>query len=153
MSPITSMAILSLTPWVEAKGAVLYGYYQQLPLWLVFTVSIGLNLLAIPVVSFLWRKSLIPSKLRGFLENRLKDKMIKAEHWFSKHGVYTLAFFIGIPLTGLGLYTGVFVAEMMGLTKKQVYLSVALGMLMEVTVTFLPLVPIISYLRSFLSFV
>lgn len=151
MDSVTSMAALSLVPWIEAKGAVLYGYYQGLPLWLIFAVSVGLNLLAIPVVSFLWRKSLIPGRIRSWLENKLEDKMVRAEQWFSKHGVYTLAIFIGIPLTGLGLYSGIFVAEMMGLTRKQVCLSAALGMLMEVTVTFLSLAPVVNYLRPSIS--
>lgn len=147
MNSITSMAALSLIPWVEAKGGVLYGYYQGLPLWMIFTICVGLNLLAIPLVSFLWEKSLIPGTLRKWLEKKLQKEMIRAENWFNKYGIYTLAFFIGIPLTGLGLYSGTFVAKMMGLDRKQVYSSVALGMLMEVTITFLSLAPVINFFK------
>lgn len=125
--------LLSLVPISELRGAIPYGYFNGIPLWLCFIICVIMNALVAPI-GFLFFGTL--HKLldkwnfyHNLFERTVARARAKVETKVNKYGLLGLMLFVAIPLPITGAWTGVIGAWVLGLDKKKSCLSIALGVL------------------------
>ena len=129
--------LVSMVPLIELRGAVPYGVYFGLPLWLTFVVAIVGNMLPVPIIYFFARKVLewgcdkpVIGKFFTFcLETghrggeKLKAKAGRGLFW-------ALLLFVGIPLPGTGAWTGTLAASLLDMGFKESVLACMGGVIL-----------------------
>jgi uncharacterized membrane protein len=110
---------------------------------LVFLIAVISNIvLGILLFNFVgfFDESLRKSKIKNHYSKFMDKTHRKLKPYVYKYGILGVAFFIGIPLPGSGVYAGSLGAFMLGLNKKQFYIANIIGVLIAATiVTFLTL--------------
>ncbi|MGB7594238.1 MAG: small multi-drug export protein [Erysipelotrichaceae bacterium] len=124
--------IISLFPILELRGGILAGYFFGLPIWTTTLLAVVGNLLPIPFLLmfieaiFAWcLKHNLLVKFIGGLRRRAQSKSESVK----KYEFWGLCLFVAIPLPGTGAWTGVLVAEALGMERKRAMLSITLGVL------------------------
>jgi uncharacterized membrane protein len=132
------MVLLTLVPTLELRASIPYGMLATgEPAAAVFVVCVVANgLLALPVywIAHAGHRLIdrVPSLHRVW--ERFVDKgQRKIAPYVDRWGTLGLALFIGVPLPGSGVYTGVVGAYVLGLRKRQVFLASSLGVLIAGT--------------------
>jgi len=124
--------IISLFPILELRGGILAGYFLGLPMWTTTTLAVAGNLLPIPFLLmfieaiFAWclKHNLLVKFICG-LRRRAQSKSESVK----KYEFWGLCLFVAIPLPGTGAWTGVLVAEALGMERKRAMFSIFLGVL------------------------
>jgi uncharacterized membrane protein len=131
LSKEMTVFIISLLPILELRGGILAGYFFGLPIWTTALAVAG-NLLPIPFLLifieaiFAWcLKHNLLVKFIGGLRRRAQSKSESVK----KYEFWGLCIFVAIPLPGTGAWTGVLVAEALGMERKRAMLSIFLGVL------------------------
>jgi uncharacterized membrane protein len=131
--------ILTIMPISELRGglplAIIYSLEKNIPIWLVFSNIILLNILLIffifyfldkihgGLMNFVFYRNLFKKYVLRF-QNRLNK--IKGH---SKGEFVALLFFVAIPLPGTGAWSGCLAAWLLGLERKKSILAISLGVL------------------------
>ncbi len=128
------MIIISLTPILEQRGAIIYGFTQGLNPFLIFITTYIGSLIPVPLVFVFFTKMMefiykVPS-LHWF-SNFIDNKINKNKDHFVKYKEIGLITFIGIPLPMTGVYTGTAIATVLKLDFKKVMLCAAFGALIS----------------------
>ena len=130
--------ILTLMPVTELRVglpmAIFYAIEHKIPIALIFSLVILLNILIIFFIFYFLdniHKGLMNIKLyRKIFEIYLKKfqkKVDKFEKKYETLGFVALTFFVAIPLPGTGAWTGCLVSWLSGLNRKKSVLAIALG--------------------------
>jgi uncharacterized membrane protein len=135
---IAYMFLITLVPALELRASIPWGaLYQGHSLWLVTPVCIVANIL----LGIVWFKFVawFEKKLERFgwfhrrwvwFCNRAQKKIQRGvDRW----GTLGVAFFIGVPLPGSGVYTGGLGAYLLGLSFRQFLIANAVGVLIAGT--------------------
>lgn len=145
----------SMLPFWENKGSILLGAALHLRWYLTYFCS---------SVGSLFPASLLIGggrRVRGRLEKiafcaRILKKLDafigRHEVFFSRHAYFALALVISIPFTGVGIWAGCVLSNLLGLDKERTALAVAVGILLSGLFTTLAaygLVKSISFLLNF----
>lgn len=124
--------IISVLPILELRGGILAGYFFGLPIWTTTILAVAGNLLPIPFLLlfieaiFNWcLKHNLLVKFIGALRKRAQSKSESVK----KYEFWGLCIFVAIPLPGTGAWTGVLIAEALGMDRKRAMLSITLGVL------------------------
>lgn len=124
--------VISLFPILELRGGILAGYFLGLPIWTTTILAVVGNLLPIPFLLmfieaiFNWcLKHNLLVKFIGALRRRAQSKSESVK----KYEFWGLCIFVAIPLPGTGAWTGVLIAEALGMDRKRAMLSITLGVL------------------------
>ena len=127
--------LLAAVPGIEAMWSSAYlicsNSMNLVPL------AIVINFLAVMAFIKIIDNYKLPVKVENFIERRVNSRIKKFEKWFSKYGYVVLLILIGLPLSGVGSYTGAFIGRVLGLKKHIFYLCVFLGISFSVTFAFL----------------
>ena len=126
--------LLSLVPGIEARGASIYFFCSNQPLFIPF--SVVLNFLGVCLFLKLLDAGKIPRRIEKFMERRAGKVIRKTERWFSKHGNIAIFFLIALPSTGIGSYTGAFIGRIFGLQGKTFYTYIFLAILSSLALAF-----------------
>lgn len=123
------MTAITVFPFIELRGAIIYGVAAGIPLQTASFLSIFTNvMLIIPLYLF----------LRFFYERienwRIVNHFVKriqrrTQKTVEKYGALGLTLFVAIPLPMTGAYTGMIASFVLGLEKKKAMLATALGVL------------------------
>jgi uncharacterized membrane protein len=133
--------ILSMLPISELRGglplAIVYANQHQIPIYLVFSLIVLANILAIFIAFYfldnIHKHLLLKVKsYKKFFDsfiNKLQKKVDKFENKYSTMGFLALTIFVAIPLPGTGAWTGCLISWLLNLDRKKSLLSIALGVL------------------------
>lgn len=127
--------LLAAVPGIEAMWSSAYlicaGQYSLIP------AAILVNFLAVVAFVYIVDRFSIPGKVEGFLQKRAERKVKKFEKWFGKYGYAVLFVLIGLPLSGVGSYTGAFIGRVLKLNKGAFYLALFFGISFSVIFAYL----------------
>lgn len=132
--------ILTIMPVTELRVglpiAIIYAIEHNIPIILIFSLIVLLNILVIFLVFyFLDNLHNIFMNLkfyRKFFEvclKRFQKKVDRFEKRYEILGFLALVLFVAIPLPGTGAWTGCLVSWLLGLDRKKSILAIALGVL------------------------
>ena len=122
--------ILSVTPGIEVRGAVLYSKFAGLGLVSGYLLPILASTLIIPLVYvgvyYLLDLFMAFSLVRKII---LKTRR-KVSRYTEKYGFWGLLLFVAIPFPGSGLYTGSLGAAILGIRKRVAIPALLIGNLL-----------------------
>lgn len=117
----------ALVPFVELRGSIFFAIAAGYEPIVAFTISVALNILAIPI-SFALLDFIVPPLKRRFATiKRLYAWAVRRVEKHRNLSLVGLAIFVGIPLPGTGAYAGSLVAHIAGMERKSAALAIALG--------------------------
>lgn len=130
--------ILTVMPISELRVglplAVLYATEQGIPVWLIFSLIVLLNILVIFFVFyFLEHLHHIFLKFKPYKKifekyiGKFQKKVDKFEKKYETLGFLALVLFVAVPLPGTGAWTGCLLSWLTGLDKKRSVLAISLG--------------------------
>ncbi len=126
---------LSLVPGIEAMWTSAYlicsSRYSLIPL------AVVLNFISVFVFIKLLDASKLPSIVNKFLEQKIYKKMNKLENWFNKYGSYAILLLISLPLSGIGSFSGAFIAKVFGISGFKLYSIIFISILLSLVPAFL----------------
>ena len=144
MNPYFYVALASLAPVVELRGAIPLGLGLQLNLSALMFVAIAANILVIPLFFAALKVSGFRNIILRIFGKRAKRKIAKHSRRFELWGVLALIPFVAIPLPGSGAYTGIMIAELLGLNRVKSGLAISIGVCLAAVIVLLASVGIIS---------
>lgn len=127
-----SMFIISIVPFIELRGGVLWGHALGMNPLKVFLICFLSNCIPIPFVILLarpifsWLKKL--SIFRGLVtkvENLIEKKADKVKS--NKYEMLGLFLFVAVPLPGTGAYTGSLIAALLKMRLKHAVPAIVAG--------------------------
>ena len=127
MPPILWLALITLVPWIELRGSIIYGIAEKLDPVVVFFTAVVINILLFFPIYFglkFAHKYLARWKFFEKITTRIREK---GEPYVKKYGVIGLGVFIGIPLPGSGVYSGTLLAWLVGMGWKKAFAASIIG--------------------------
>jgi uncharacterized membrane protein len=132
--------ILSILPISELRGglplAVIYANQHNIPVLLIFSLIVIVNIFAIFIAFFfldklhhLFLKIKIYRKFFDRHMERFQRKVDKVEKRYSSVGFLALTLFVAIPLPATGAWSGVLISWLLDLDRRKSVLAIALGVL------------------------
>jgi uncharacterized membrane protein len=116
-----------MLPYIESNGAIIWGIAKGMNPFFVFFVSVSANILLIPLTFFVLDIVFSFFEKFGAVKNYLNSLQDKARPYVEKYGFFGLMFFIALPFPSTGAYSGVLASKILGIPKKDAFLSIALG--------------------------
>lgn len=131
--------LMSIIPVTELRAAIPIGILLDVDPWQTFLWAVLGNLVpVIPLLLFLpliYKLLCSVSWLEGFL-TRFVERCRRKGHQVEKYGALGLLFFVAVPLPGTGVWTGCFVAFLMGINFYYAVAAISIGtVLAGITVT------------------
>lgn len=132
--------ILTVLPVSELRiglpMALSYAVEENIPLMLVFSLIVLLNILLIFFVFYFLDRIhcfLVEVKIYkrffNFYLKRLQRRIDKFEARYSTQGFLALMLFVAVPLPGTGAWSGCLVAWLLGLERKRSILAISIGVI------------------------
>ena len=132
-SPLVHVFLISMVPFIELRGGIVWGAAAGLDLWENVIACIIGNMLPVPFILLFIRKILELMKRVPVLQKVafwVEKKADKNKHKVAKYATWGLLLFVGIPLPGTGAWTGALVAAMMNMRMKYALPSIFGGVLL-----------------------
>ncbi len=129
-----TLIALTLAPFLELRASIPYGIFQtSLSLPVILAIAIAANIALAPIL-YLFYRHLIHLFLRIRPISSLWQRLVvrsqtKIHPYVEKYGVLGLAFFIGIPLPGSGVYTAAIAAYVLGFEFRDFLIASIIGVL------------------------
>lgn len=128
--------LLSIVPISELRGGLPYAYFNGIPLWQAFLISVISNIAVVPIVwIFLSTLHITLYKhikaYQSFFDKTVAKARTKVKDKIQKYGYWGLLLFVGIPLPVTGAWTGTLGSWILGLDKKKSLLFISLGVLLS----------------------
>jgi len=132
--------VLTIMPITELRAglplAILYAIENNIPIWLIFSLIVLLNVLIIFFI-FYFLDNLHHIFLRFNPYKRLFDKYLerfqrkvdKFEKRYETLGFLALVFFVAVPLPGTGAWTGCLLSWLLDIDRKKSILAISIGVL------------------------
>lgn len=143
LASVMTVFIISLTPVLELRGAIPYGFAAGLPAWLTVLVSIIGNMILVPFIIlsvrsiFAWLKKM--RFMRPFVEWSEK-RVLKNKELISKYEALGLMIIVAIPLPGTGAWTGAMLAGLLNMRLKAslpaIFIGVAIAAVIVTAVSY-----------------
>jgi uncharacterized membrane protein len=132
--------ILTIMPITELRAglpvAIFYAIEQSIPVWLIFSLIVLLNVLIIFFIFyFLDHFHVIFLKFKPYRRifekyiGRFQKKVDRFENKYETLGFFALVLFVAVPLPGTGAWTGCLLSWLFGLNRKRSIPAIALGVL------------------------
>ncbi len=132
--------LLTIMPVTELRVglplAILYATDNGIPVWLIFTLIILLNVLIIFFIFYfldnlhqIFLKSKIYRKLFEKYLEKFQGKVDKFEKRYNTLGFFALVTFVAVPLPGTGAWTGCLLSWLADLDRKKSIWAISLGVL------------------------
>ena len=125
-----ALFVISMIPFIELRGAIIFGAAMSIPWPHAFLVSFIGNILPVPFLILLARPIFAWLKgtrlLAGFtqrVENRLMRKADKVE----KYSALGLFLFVAIPLPGTGAWSGSLIAALLNVKLRHALPAIIAG--------------------------
>lgn len=129
---------ISMVPFIELRGAVIYSQFLGMPVIPSYLVCAIGNILPMPFIYIFAQKILAwgeKKKYIGGICRFLNEKGRKAGNKLAekagKRGEFlALLLFVGIPVPGTGAWTATLAASILDIGRRNTFLAVALGVLL-----------------------
>jgi uncharacterized membrane protein len=132
--------ILSILPISELRGglplAVIYANQHNIPIALVFSLIVMVNILAIFLAFFfldrfhyLFLRIKFYKRFFDKYVERLQSKVDKFEKKYSAIGFLALTLFVAVPLPATGAWSGALISWLLDLDRKKSVLAMSLGVI------------------------
>ena len=125
--------LMSVVPWIELRGSIPLGLLLGLDIIPVFMISLFGGIIVIPILFVvldhvfpILRKIKIIDRLYILWENKVRKRYKRYSNW----QMFGLMIFVSIPLPGSGVYSGTFIAFLLGLERKKAFVVISLGALL-----------------------
>lgn len=131
-SSVMTVFIISMTPVLELRGAIPYGFATGLPAWLTVMVSVLGNMILVPFIIlfvrsiFAWLRKM--KFMQGFVEWSEK-RVLKNKKMISKYEMLGLMLLVAVPLPGTGAWTGAMLAGLLNMRLKQSLPAICIGVI------------------------
>lgn len=112
-----ALFIISMVPFVELRGAIIFGAAMNMPWLHVFIVSFLGNILPVPFLILLARpifKWLKTTRLLSKLTHKVEGKLMSKADKVEKYSALGLFIFVAMPLPGTGAWSGSLIAALLG---------------------------------------
>ena len=138
MNNYLKIFLLSMLPFTELRGAVLYSQYLEMPILPSYLVCALGNIIPMPFIYLFARKILVwgeNKKYIGgichFLHEKGQKAGAKLTEKAGRRGTFlALLLFVGIPIPGTGAWTGTLGASILEMGIKHTFAAVTLGVLL-----------------------
>lgn len=117
-------------PIIELRGAIPFGVSLGLSPWHSFLISFLGSMIPVPILLFTVRpifNYLKKTKTFKKMINRLTNKTLNKSGRIQKYGFWGLILFVGIPLPGTGVWSGVLAASLLDMRFKLVFPAIFIG--------------------------
>ncbi len=132
--------ILTLMPITELRAglpvAIIYSIEQSIPIWLIFSFIVLLNILLIFFIFYfldhlhhIFLKWKVYKKLFEKYVEKFQKKVDKFENKYETLGFLALVLFVAVPLPGTGAWTGCLLSWLVGLNRKRSVLAISIGVI------------------------
>ncbi|WP_458861716.1 COG2426 family protein [Acidaminobacterium chupaoyuni] len=128
-----ALFIISMVPFIELRGAVIFGAALGMPWLHVFLISLLGNILPVPFLIllgrpvFTWLKS---TRLLANFTHKVEAKLMSKSEKIEKYSAIGLFLFVGVPLPGTGAWSGSLIAALLGLKPRHSIPAVMAGVLL-----------------------
>ncbi len=138
MTKYILLALVSMVPLIELRGAIPMAAVWGLDYWTSLAVCVVSNMVPVPIIYFFARKVLEWGRDKKYIGKFFTWCLVKGERagqkLVSKTGrgglFVALMLFVGIPLPGTGAWTGTLAASFLNMGIKSTSAAVSLGVLM-----------------------
>ena len=144
MNPYIYVALAGLSPVWELRAAIPLGLGLRLDLLTLTLVAIAANLATIPITFLALKVSNFRKLVFRIVGARTARKIAKHSRRFEFWGELALIPFVAIPLPLSGAYTGVLIAEALGLNRLRSGLAIAIGVCIAAAIVMLASVGVVS---------
>lgn len=125
--------ILSMFPFIELRGGLAVASLLEVPLLKANVICFLGNLIPVPFIMLFVQK--IFEWLRGnrmcdSFVSKIENRALRKADGIQKGEFFFLLFFVGIPVPGMGAWTGTLIATLMGTNHKKAFLSILIGLVM-----------------------
>ena len=132
--------LLTIMPVTELRVglpvAILYAIEHSLPIWLIFSLIVLLNILIIFFIFYfldnIHHIFLKFNPYRKLFERHVKKLQKKVDTFEKKYetlGFLALVLFVAVPLPGTGAWTGCLLSWLLDLDRRKSILAISLGVL------------------------
>ena len=132
--------LLTIMPVTELRAglpvAILYAIKNNIPLWLIFSLIVLINILIIFFIFYfldnlhhIFLKFNPYKKLFEKYLGRFQKKVDKFEGKYKTLGPLALILFVAVPLPGTGAWTGCLLSWLLDLDRKKSILAISIGVL------------------------
>lgn len=138
-SDILEIILITFIPALELRASLPYAILVVgMPWYWAFLLVVVANILLAPIVYYALKLFLdivikVPA-LKKLYERSLHKVQAQIKPKVDKYGFWALAFFIGIPLPGSGVYIGALAAFVLDIKPKQFILASVVGVLIAAIV-------------------
>ncbi|MDD4082581.1 MAG: small multi-drug export protein [Sphaerochaetaceae bacterium] len=128
--------LFGIVPISELRGAIPFGYFNGIPLYLAIILGIGSNLLVYPICIFFLNHindflCHHIKKYNSFYLKMKKNAIKRINKKILKFGYLGLMVFVGIPLPITGAWTATLGSWILNLDQRKSLLFISLGVLMS----------------------
>lgn len=131
------IALISMVPLIELRGAIPVSQAMELPLLQSYIVCVIANMIPVPFIFFFARKVLewgadkpIIGKFFTFCLEKGHKGGDKLQAKAGRGLFVALLLFVGIPLPGTGAWTGTLAASLLDMKFKESVIAVMLGVVL-----------------------
>ncbi len=128
---------LSMTPVLELRASIPYGFANGLPAWETIALSVIGNLILTPFIIVFFRRIIAWLKTIKFLRKFAEwseRRVLKKKDVIEKYEVIGLAILVAIPLPGTGAWTGAMLAGILGMRLKKALPTIAIGVIIAAVI-------------------
>jgi len=139
MSEILELIMLTFLPFLELRASIPYGIFKtSISILWVFVICVIANIILAPLL-YLFLDKAIHIFLRVKTIDTCYQKTViktqkKVKPYVDKYGILGLAFFIGIPLPGSGVYSGALGAYLLGFKFKDFFKAAVIGVVIAAVI-------------------
>jgi uncharacterized membrane protein len=132
LKEIIIVALLTLTPFLELRASIPYGFLQTSLHWsVIFFIAVIVNSLLAPLLFILLHKFVHVFRKMHWFDWLYSTYVMRTQHkvhpYVDKYGVWGLALFIGVPLPGSGVYSGVLASFILGMHFRDMFKAAVVG--------------------------
>ena len=129
--------ILAAAPFSECRGAIIYGLAVGLNPYIVYFLSILMNILVVPVIFWFLNKAHFMNLAHKILGKKITRTIEKNKKKFEVYEELALLGFVAIPMIGTGAWTGTLLASVLELDIKKSFMVISFGVIIAGTIMFI----------------
>ena len=140
ISPEGAVFIISMIPLLELRGGLLAASLLKISAAKAIPLCIVGNIIPIPFILLFIRqifKVLKKTKLFRGLIIRLENRAMKKSDQVKKYEFWGLMLFVGIPLPGIGAWTGSLIASLLEIDIKKSSMAILCGIIMATVIMYI----------------
>ncbi len=140
------LILLSILPFSENRGAIIYGLSTGVSPWIFLPIAMIANILVMFPIFWFLRRRRVMGLVNRILGKRITNMIERNRERLEIYEEVALLFFVAIPMLGTGAWTGSLIASVLRMKPRKSKLIIAIGVLIAGMVVFLSAQGLISLL-------